>query len=58
MRRPSYAYLDGGTAAMVFQMAVAGILGVGLVLKTYWWRVKELFTGKRKEDREDSVDDE
>ena len=40
---PAYAYLDGGTAVMVFQMIAAGVLGALFFFKSWWWKVKRLF---------------
>jgi len=42
IRRPAHAYLDAGTGAMIFQMLIAAILGIGVFWKTLWWRVKRL----------------
>jgi len=45
---PSLAYLDGGTGSMVFQVAVAGILSTGYVIRTRWQSLKALFNKKTK----------
>lgn len=45
----SHAYLDPGTGSYIFQLLIAGLLGVLFLLKVYWTRVKEfvgsLFSG-------------
>ena len=37
----AHAYIDGGTASMIFQMLIAGGLAATLMTKSYWARVKE-----------------
>ena len=36
---PEYAYLDAGTATIVFQALIAGILGALFSFKSLWWRM-------------------
>jgi hypothetical protein len=36
---PEYAYLDAGTATIVYQALIAGILGALFLLKSFWWRM-------------------
>ncbi|HSM72508.1 MAG TPA: hypothetical protein VK851_13275 [Anaerolineales bacterium] len=50
-------YLDPGSGSMLLQLILAAILGVGVVLRTQWARVKSLFKG-RDASEEDSEDDE
>ena len=42
--RPAYAYIDGGTASMIFQMLIAGGLAAMVTLRVFWARIK-LFLG-------------
>lgn len=44
------AYLDLGAGSMLLQMILAGILGAGFVIKTYWRRFLNLFRSKPAED--------
>jgi len=41
----SYAYLDPGTGSYVFQLLIAGLLGLLFLLKVYWNRVKSFVVG-------------
>jgi len=41
---------------MLLQLLLAAILGVGVVLRTQWARIKSLFKGK--DSSEDDTDDE
>lgn len=45
------AYLDGGTGSMILQIAMAGLLSAGYVIKTRWQHFKSFFV--RKSDRQD-----
>jgi hypothetical protein len=50
-------YLDPGSGSMLLQLILAAILGVGVVLRTQWAKIKSLFKGKDASE-EDSEDDE
>jgi hypothetical protein len=50
-------YLDPGSGSMLLQLILAAILGVGVVLRTQWAKIKFLFKGKDASE-EDSEDDE
>ena len=39
---PVYAYIDGGTASMLFQLLIAGIVAALFMAKSFWWRIRDL----------------
>lgn len=39
----AYAYLDPGTGSYIFQLLLAGIVGLLFVIKAYWAKIKLLF---------------
>lgn len=39
-------YLDPGFGSMVLQFILAGLLGVGVIFRVFWKRIKNLFTKK------------
>lgn len=45
----AYAYLDAGTGSVVIQALIGVLVGVGITLKIYWYKLKERFTGISKE---------
>jgi hypothetical protein len=52
---PAHAYLDGGSASMLLQMILAGLVGAAMTIKMYWQKIcrfaRELFSsGKNKND--------
>ncbi|MFH2103603.1 MAG: hypothetical protein ABIJ39_09660 [Chloroflexota bacterium] len=45
-------YLDPSSGSILLQLIIAGLLGLGIVLRSQWSKIKRLF--KRKE--EDAID--
>lgn len=41
---PAYAYLDPATGSMIIQIVSGAVLGVVLIVKTYWRRIKGFFS--------------
>ncbi|HDQ70584.1 MAG TPA: hypothetical protein ENN19_00630 [Chloroflexi bacterium] len=56
-----YAYLDPGTGSYLFQLLIAGLLGLLFIVKVYWGRIKAFFerlfskTGEMKEEQDENV---
>lgn len=48
-------YLDPGSGSMLLQLLLAAVLGLGVVLRTQWSKIKSLFKGKdaAEEDQDD-----
>lgn len=40
---PAEAYLDPNVGSMLLQGILAGLAAAGLVIKTYWYRIKAFF---------------
>lgn len=40
----AYAYLDPGTGSYVFQLLIAGLVGLGFLVKVYWNKIKLFLT--------------
>jgi len=55
MLHTQLAYLDPGTGSLILQMIVGGIVGALLFFKTWWYKVKNLFT---KNNDSENPDDE
>ncbi len=53
---PAWAYLDPGTGSMMLQLLVAGVAGALVVIKAYWYRLKNLFSREKKSAPEDKDD--
>jgi len=41
-----FNYLDPGSGSVVIQMIIGALIGVGVTLKLYWERLKQMFTSK------------
>ena len=39
----AYAYLDPGSASIIFQSLIGVLVGVGIALKLYWLKIKNYF---------------
>jgi len=48
MASEAAAYIDPGSGSFFVQMLLAGLLGAGMVIKTYWQRIKSFFTGSKQ----------
>lgn len=42
----SFAYIEPGSASMILQAILGGLIGVGVALKVYWYKIKEKFFRK------------
>lgn len=57
---PAYAYLDPGTGSYIFQLLIAGAVGLAFVIKIFWGRIKGFFGNlfsRDKEQAEETQDD-
>ena len=43
---PSYAYLDVGTATLIFQGLVGGAVSLLVLLKLYWLKIVDFFSNE------------
>ena len=41
---PAHAYLDPGTGSYIFQLLLAGVVGLAFVIKVFWSRIKSFFS--------------
>ncbi|NTW43065.1 MAG: hypothetical protein HGB14_01230 [Anaerolineaceae bacterium] len=53
-------YLDPGFGSMILQLVLAGILGVGVIIRVFWKRIRGLFGKKEKDilEMDDDLNDE
>ena len=40
----AFAYIDPGTGSIVIQAMIGALVGVGITLKIYWYKIKEKFS--------------
>jgi hypothetical protein len=53
----SLAYLDPGSGSLLVQLAVAAILGFGVLVRSQWARIKRWFGGKTIESNDEGNDE-
>ena len=48
-------YIDPGTGSIIVQMIIGGLVGVGIAVKVFWFRIKSALSPgfKRNNDDED-----
>ncbi len=46
----AYAYVDPGTGSLFIQAIIGAIIGVGITVKIYWYKLKERFLGINKKN--------
>ena len=39
--KDAFAYIDPGTGSLFIQVLIGGLVGVGITLKVYWYKIKE-----------------
>lgn len=44
---PAFAYLDPGSGSAIVSAIIGAVVAAGLVVKTYWYKFKSLFTRKK-----------
>ena len=51
---PAHAYLDPGTGSIILQAIVGSIAGAFVVIKIYWYRIKNFFKNQTPGEPTDS----
>jgi hypothetical protein len=46
----AYAYLDPAVGSMFLQSVIAAVCGGIFLVKSYWHKLKSIFSSKKKED--------
>lgn len=44
---PAFAYLDPSTGGMILSAILGLIATIGLMVKTYWYKLKNMFSGNK-----------
>lgn len=50
-------YLDPGSGSYLIQLLIAGLVGSAFMIRTFWSRIKGIFTGNDEEDEENNKSD-
>jgi hypothetical protein len=48
-----FSYIDPGTGSVIAQALIGVAVGAGVLIKTYWSKIKAMFGGKSNETSKD-----
>jgi hypothetical protein len=48
--QPAMAYIDPGSGSAIMSAIIGLFVAIGLAIKTYWYKLKSIFTGKKNND--------
>ena len=49
----AYAYIDPGTGSVIIQMIIGGLVGTGIAVKVFWYRIKSALSPSFKRNNSD-----
>ena len=52
----SFAYIDPGSGSAIMSAIIGFFVAIGIIIKTYWYKLKSLFTGSSKPAKTDQED--
>ena len=52
--QPAAAYIDPGSGSAIMSAIIGIIVAIGLTIKTYWYKLKSIFTGGKKSQKLES----
>jgi len=47
---PVHAYIDPGSGSAIMSAIIGFLVAAGLAVKTYWYKLKSLFSSKKKKN--------
>lgn len=53
----SYAYIDPGSGSAIMSAIIGFFVAIGLAIKTYWYKIKSLFTKNKTSDSQNIKQD-
>ena len=48
-----FAYIDPGTGSVIIQMIIGGLVGTGIAVKVFWYRIKSALSPSFKRNNSD-----
>jgi hypothetical protein len=45
--QPAMAYIDPGSGSAIMSAIIGFFVAAGMVIKTYWYKIKSVFTGNK-----------
>ena len=50
---PAVAYIDPGSGSAIISAIIGFFVAIGMAIKTYWYKIKGIFRGKKADQHED-----
>jgi hypothetical protein len=51
--QPAMAYIDPGSGSAIMSAIIGFFVAIGLAVKTYWYKIKSIFAGKKSKQNPD-----
>ena len=51
--QPAMAYIDPGSGSAIMSVIIGLFVALGIVIKTYWYKLKSFFTSKKIDQQDD-----
>ncbi|RLA04466.1 MAG: hypothetical protein DRQ47_03320 [Gammaproteobacteria bacterium] len=51
--QPAMAYIDPGSGSAIMSGVIGFFVAIGLAVKTYWYKIKSFFAGKKSDQQSD-----
>lgn len=52
----SWGYIDPGSGSAIMSAIIGFFVAIGLVIKTFWYKIKSFFTGKKPKEETNKDD--
>lgn len=53
----SHAYIDPGSGSAIMSAIIGFFVVIGLTIKSFWYKIKSVFTGNKQDESDDKSDD-
>lgn len=53
--QPAMAYIDPGSGSVIMSAIIGFFVALGMAVKTYWYKLKSLFSGKKRTDNQNKL---
>lgn len=50
----AFAYIDPGSGSAIMSAIIGFFVAIGLVIKTFWYKIKAFFTGNKSTEDQDT----
>lgn len=55
---PAMAYIDPGSGSVIMSAIIGFFVALGMAIKTYWYKLKSFFTGKKPTNTKENTPQE